>query len=97
MTENTTKKTAQKAVSKQKETAFIYCGPANKFVPRYTTYKNGLPIHVSEQLKECPIIKQLFVPLEQFCEFEVQVKTNGTVENIWFKEAEKYFKEGVTN
>jgi hypothetical protein len=78
------------------ETVFIYCGPTNAHIARYTSYKNGYPIHLNEHLEKCPTLKTLFVEPENFAEFEKNVAEKGTAENIWFDEVKNYFSKAVS-
>lgn len=85
----------KEAVSEQKETVFIYCGPSSNSISRYTSYKNGYPVHLKEDFEKCPVLKSLFVEPEHFSEFEKNVAEKGTVENICFEEVKKYFSKAV--
>jgi hypothetical protein len=88
--------TPSQTVSETKETVFIYCGPSNSLVSRYTSYKNGYPLHIKDHLEKFPLLKALFVEPENFAEFEKNVMEKGTVENIWFEEAKNYFSKVVS-
>lgn len=76
-------------------TVFIYCGPPNSFISRYTSFTNGFPVHLKEHLEKFPVLKALFVESTKFSEFERNVNQAGSIENVWFKEAEKYFSGAV--
>lgn len=78
-----------------KETVFIYCGPSNNYISRYTIYKNGYPLHLKEHFEKLPALKSLFVEPVNFAQFESNVSEKGTVENIWFEEAKKHFSKAV--
>lgn len=88
--------TPSETVSETKETVFIYCGPSNSHISRYTIYKNGYPIHLKEHVEKFPILKALFVVPDNFAEFEKNVVEKGTVENIWFEEVKNYFSKAVS-
>ncbi|MCT8975496.1 hypothetical protein N4T77_02680 [Clostridium sp. CX1] len=96
MISKTKKTTTNETVSEKKETVFIYVGPTNKYISRYTTYRNGYPLHLKEQLKEFPILKNLFIQLSKLSEFERNVNEKGTAESIWFEEVKKYFNKEVS-
>jgi len=85
----------EETVFEKEETVFIYCGPNSVTISKYTSYKNGYPKQMEEHIEKCPIIKQMFVSPEDFSNFEQNVVTNGTVENIWFQEVQKYFSKAV--
>ncbi len=85
----------EEAALGNKGTALIYVGPTNKYITRYTVYKNGYPAHLRDQMKECKLLKSLFIPPEKLAEFEQNVVRKGSVEDIWFQEALKYFNKGV--
>lgn len=86
-----TKKTVDKTVFKNTEAVFIYVGPNNKLITRYTVFKNGYPPHLKEDIEKFPLLKNMFIHPAQFADFEKNVKENGTVENIQFNEVKKYF------
>lgn len=84
---------SEKNVSEQKkETLFIYVGPTTPFITRYTSSINGYPPHLKEHFDKFPILKKLFVTLDQFIEFEQKVKETGTAENMLFEKTKEYFK-----
>lgn len=89
-------KPVEETVSVEIDTVFIYCGPTNKLISKYTSYKNGYPKHIKEHLEKCPVLKSLFVQPETFLKFETNVVEKGTIENIWFDEAKKYFSKVVS-
>lgn len=96
LTSKTKQKTKDETVSEKKETVFIYVGPTNKYIARYTIYRNGYPTHLKEQIEEFPLLKSLFIIPEQLNDFEKKVNEIGSVENIWFQEAQKYFGKAVS-
>lgn len=85
------KRVENETVSEKKETVFIYCGPSNNLLARYTTYKNGYPLHLKEHFEKLPVLKSLFVEPEKLTEFEKNVVQSGTVESIYFEKAKEYF------
>jgi hypothetical protein len=86
---------SKETVSENKDTVFIYCGPTNSHISRYTSYKNGYPLHLKIHFEKCPILKSMFVEPANFAEFEKNVIQRGTVENILFEEVKKYFSKVV--
>lgn len=64
------KNTVEKTVSGKKEAVLIYVGPTNTLLTRYTAYRGGYPVHVTDHLKELPLLKKLFVLKQNFIEFE---------------------------
>ncbi|MDX8367781.1 hypothetical protein [Cytobacillus sp. IB215665] len=89
----TTKK--KKKAASTKGAVLIYVGPSNNFIARYSSYKNGYPAHLKDHLEKSPTLKTLFVESGKFAEFENNVSQPGTVENIRFQEAKKYFSKAV--
>jgi hypothetical protein len=85
----------QETVSDVIDTVLIYCGPSNNLISRYTSYKNGYPLHLNDHLEKFPILKSLFIEPENFSEFEKNVVEKGSIESIWFEEAKKYFSKVV--
>lgn len=83
------------AVSEKEETVLIYVGPTNNNIARYTSYINGYPAHLNEHLEKCKVLKSLFVEPDNFAAFEQNVIQKGTIENISFGEAKKYFSKAV--
>lgn len=96
LTSKTKQKTKDETVSGKKETVFIYVGPTNKYIARYTIYRNGYPTHLKEKIEEFPLLKSLFINPEQLTDFEKKVNEVGSVENIWFHDAQKYFSKAVS-
>lgn len=88
-------KASDKTVSDHKEAVFIYVGPTNNFISRYTSYKNGFPVHLTEHFENLPILKSLFVSPNEFRAFEQNVNQPGTVEKILFEKAKEYFGKAV--
>lgn len=90
-----TEETKEETVPSEEGTVFIYCGPTNSYVSRYTSYRNGYPIHLKEHLEKFPTLKELFIEPKNFAEFEQNVAQPETIENIYFSEARKYFSQAV--
>ncbi|KAB8126908.1 hypothetical protein F9U64_18990 [Gracilibacillus oryzae] len=80
-----------------KETVFIYVGPTTNSVAQFTVFKNGYPIQMKEDLEKYNALKNLFIPTSQLQAFQKNVQVKGTVENIRFEEAKKYFKKKAVN
>lgn len=91
-TKKTKKETPKKASAKAG--VFIYVGPTSKKLTRYASFTNGLPTHMDEHFKGCPVLSKLFIPVEQFTVFEQQLADSSSVESMLFKKAQDYF-EGV--
>lgn len=91
-----TKNTKVKKDKKAPATAgvFIYVGPTSKKLTRYASFTNGLPIHMDEHMKGCPVLSKLFIPVEKFADFEQQLTDGSSIESMLFKKAQEYF-EGV--
>ncbi|CEG29799.1 hypothetical protein [Bacillus sp. B-jedd] len=83
-------------VSQEEEAVFIYCGPSSHLISRYSSYKNGYPLHLQEHLEKCPVLKSLFIVPELFLEFEKSLSETGSVESIWFDEVKEYFRKVVS-
>jgi len=93
-TEAEGKKSKKAPIAQKKSEALIYCGPSlpGGLLNKYTVYQNGLPAHLEEQLKECPSIKRLFVPVSIFPEVEMKIATAGSAENVWYQEILSYIQ-----
>lgn len=89
------KQISEETVSDKKETVFIYVGPANNYLSRFSIYRNGLPVHMEEHFEAFPILKSLFVAPEKLSDFVQKVSQEGTIESIWYGEAKKYFEGKV--
>lgn len=93
--ENQSEEIKEETVPSEEGTVFIYCGPTNSYVSRYTSYRNGYPIHLKEHFEKFPTLKALFIEPKNFAEFEQNVAQPETIENIYFAEARKYFSKAV--
>lgn len=91
----TDEETLEETVPSEEGTVFIYCGPTNSYVSRYTSYRNGYPVHLKEHFEKFPTLKALFIDPKNFAEFEQNVAQPETIENIYFAEAKKYFSKAV--
>lgn len=93
-TEVEVKKSKKAPNAQKKSEALIYCGPSllGGLLNKYAVYQNGLPVHLEEQLKECPSIKRLFVPVSIFPDVEMKIATAGTAENVWYREILSYIQ-----
>ncbi|WP_458412776.1 hypothetical protein ACNQFZ_18495 [Schinkia sp. CFF1] len=85
----------KETVSKETEAVLVYCGPTINQITRYTSFKNGYPVHLKEHLEKFPVLENLFVEPNNFAEFERKVAIAGTVENIWFEKVKEYFSKAV--
>ena len=91
-----TQASSDMTVSPKEEAVFIYCGPSSHLISRYSSYKNGYPLHLQEHLEKCPVLKSLFIVPELFMEFEKCLSETGSVESIWFEEVKEYFRKVVS-
>lgn len=82
-TENVTvtASTEEKAEEKEVETV-IYAGPSIKNLQQYTIFNNGIPSILKEDIKACPAIKGLIVPVAKLAETEARMIQQGTREFI---------------
>ncbi|ARK26002.1 hypothetical protein SporoP37_15860 [Sporosarcina sp. P37] len=71
---------------------FIYVGPTSKRLTRYASFTNGLPTHLEEHFTACPVLRKLFIPVEEFMQFEQHVTDSSSVEYMLFQKASDYFK-----
>lgn len=91
----TTESRTNETVSENTEAVFIYVGPTTKKISRYTVFKNGYPHHLKQDIEDFPLLKNLFIHPSKLAEFEKNVATKGTIENIHFNEVKKYFDKAV--
>ncbi|MER2089515.1 MAG: hypothetical protein ABS920_07245 [Sporosarcina sp.] len=89
----TTKQNEEKAASVKPEAVFIYVGPTTKVVTKYASFIGGLPPHLKEHYEKCKTLEKLFVPAEQFTEFELNVADANSVERMLYDKVYKYFSE----
>lgn len=76
-----------KSVNQTKET-LIYCGPTIKnVVVSGEAFNNGLPKKL-EKLLENKAIKRLIVPIDRIVDTKKNIKKNGTIENLSYKQIE---------
>ncbi|SDD89670.1 hypothetical protein [Sporomusa acidovorans] len=75
---------------------FIYCGPSlpGGLLQQYTIYKGGIPVHLSDAIEKCPAIKALFVAPAKLQAVTAAIQSAGTLENLRYKEIQKFLQEG---
>lgn len=81
---------------KQAANHVIYCGPSqpNGKLQQFQVFRGELPDSVKQLTKETPVLKELFVKVEDFPSFSASMKVNGTRENFLVKNAVKSMKGG---
>lgn len=78
---------SSKSVNQTKET-LIYCGPTIKnVVVSGEAFNNGLPKKL-ENLLENKAIRRLLVPIDRIVDTKKNIKINGTIENLSYKQIE---------
>jgi hypothetical protein len=89
--------TEQTQKNSSKTSQLIYCGPnlPNGILNRFTVYRDGYPKHLEPHFEECPAIKRLFVPIEDFAKTMSSIEQRGSAEHVWFEQIVKHFKGGV--
>lgn len=88
------KQTEEKPTASPKpEAVFIYVGPTTKIITKYASFIGGLPPHLKEHFEKCKTLEKLFVPAEQFTEFELNLADANSVERMLYDKVYKYFSE----
>lgn len=74
----------------------IYVGPSipGGILQQYTVYKGGMPVHINGLVDKCPVLKQLFVPVDNMAGFVQAASQKGTRENIFYQQAIDFIKTG---
>lgn len=86
--------TRKKTPAKTQET-LMYLGPTITGVVRHSTvFKNGvLPTKVQECIEQFPVMKKLFVPMEEIPKAVKEInKEQSALSTIWSQVAKKYNK-----
>ena len=81
----------------EKPKQVIYIGPniPGGALHRYQVFiGEGLPLHISGLPEECPAIKGLFVPVEQFAVAEAAVTQAGSAENALYQAVLDHYRKG---
>lgn len=71
----------------------IYVGPSlpNGLATKYTTFSNGIPVHLSTHFEKCPAFKQLLIPVSQLAETEKRLNDATSAESVFYQQTVKYF------
>ncbi|MCL6456493.1 MAG: hypothetical protein K6T85_00660 [Gorillibacterium sp.] len=71
----------------------IYVGPSlpNGLATKYTTFSNGIPVHLSIHFEKCPAFKQLFIPVRRLAETEKRLNDATSAESVFYQQTVKYF------
>ncbi len=75
------KKAASKAVAAGKKETLVYVGPnmgGDLLMTQFSTFRNGLPLHIEEKGKKDPDFKKLFVPVADLATARTRLKESGT-------------------
>lgn len=72
----------------------VYIGPDIPGVKRATTFNNGLPKILEQQVKERPYLSSLIVPCKRLAQASAELGREGSALAILYKRAEKDIKEG---
>lgn len=84
----------------KEENKKMYLGPS---IERYglingNIFENELPINIKEAINHYPLIKELFIPIDNnFSNIKKNLNVEGTKENIFFKKILKILKEENKN
>jgi hypothetical protein len=75
----------------------IYCGPniPGGALQKYTVFKGGLPVHLEDIFERCPVVKNLFVPVQDLARVEQAIATKGTPEQVYYQEVVNILRGGV--
>lgn len=80
-----------------KEPSLIYCGPnlPKGVLNQFTVFQNGISKHIDSYIEECPAIKRLIVPVDEFTSFVSKSTEPGTSEHVWFDQVLSKYYGGV--
>ncbi len=75
----------------------IYVGPSlpGHILPQYSTFTSGVPIHVKEEIKKCPFIQELIVPVTQLAEVNGNLTNKGSKDQIMYEKVSEFYKGGT--
>lgn len=85
-------------MSKKKETntLLIYCGPSfSGELQQFTVFKNGIPKHLNNKIKECQDIEKMFIPISELAKVKEKLSVEGSRENQIYKKILEYQKKEV--
>lgn len=79
-------KPAEAKISEVKEETHppvIYIGPSLKGgkLDQHSIFKNGIPDYLATEIKNCPVIKELIIPVNELAEARKNLVVSGTREN----------------
>ena len=84
----------EKALAKPER--FIYCGPSlpGGLLLQHTIFKGGIPEHIKPVIEKCPAVKSLLVAPAKLQGVNAAIKTQGSLENLRYKEILNFIQEG---
>lgn len=92
-TETKEQKTEKVAENKH-EQQWIYCGPdfLKAGLNRFTVFRKVIPKHIEAHFEKCQAMRRLFVCPKDLSKVLAAIETNGTPENLWFKQVVQYIQ-----
>ncbi|MCM3567852.1 hypothetical protein [Neobacillus mesonae] len=81
-------------VSPVKKEPLIYIGSSlkNGRLEQFSVFNNGIPAFLEEDIKKCPAIKALMVPILQSGESKKKLTIKGTMEHTLNSQISKYVR-----
>lgn len=83
---------AAKAPEKQ-QGIVVYIGPDIPGAKQFTTYNNGLPDALKEQIVEHRVFESLVVPVERLAKASAELAKEGSALNILYQKASAFSKK----
>lgn len=80
-------------IDKKTETV-VYVGESLQggSLQQFSVFKNGIPAMLEPQIKECPAIKALMVPISSLAQARQNLSIQGTSENVLNAQIQKYVR-----
>lgn len=82
------------AEEKMNESVFVYAGNslAKGALQQFSTFKNGLPVAISEHIAKCAAIGQMMVPVSKLAETRRNLEVVGSREHALNAQIQSYVR-----
>lgn len=86
----------KKSKTNKESNLLVYCGPSfSGELQQFAVYKNGIPKHLNNRIKECPYIEKMFIPISNLAKTREKLNIEGSRENQMYKKILEYQKKEV--
>lgn len=87
--------TVDEARKSEEVKTLIYIGPSlpGNILQQNSIFTTEFPAHVDEEVKRCPFIQELMVPVSQLSTISSNLAIKGTKEQIMYEKTVQFYRE----